>query len=159
MPEVVYLSYRISKDGVTPIPEKIEPILKAPKPENVSQLKSFLGMLNYYHRHLPNLASILEPMHLLLRKNVKWNWGSKQDTAFKSAKEHLCSANLLVHFDPHKPIVVSCDASPYGLGAVLAHVMEDGSEKPVAYASRTLSDAERKYSQIEKEGYWQLCSR
>ena len=151
-PEVTYLSYRINKNGVSPLPEKINAILKAPTPTNTTQVKSFLGMLNYYHRHLPNLAHLLEPLHLLLRKNTQWTWGTEQDKAFKNAKGTLCSASLLVHFDPLKPITLSCDASPYGLGAVLSHLMEDGTERPIAFASRTLANAERNFSQIEKEG-------
>ena len=124
---------------------------QSPTPTNTTQVKSFLGMLNYYHRHLPNLAHLLEPLHLL-RKNTQWTWGTEQDKAFKNAKETLCSASLLVHFDPLKPITLSCDASPYGLGAVLSHLMEDGTERPIAFASRTLANAESNYSQIEKEG-------
>ena len=151
-PEVTYLGFRINKEGITPIPERIQDLLKAPIPKDVTQVKSFLGMLNYYHRHLPNLAETLEPLHRLLRKNEKWVWGNEQTKAFEKVKEMLCSKNLLIHYDPNKPIVLSCDASPYGIGAVLAHVMPDGSERPIAYTSRTLASAERNYAQIEKEG-------
>ena len=68
------------------------------------------------------------------------------------SKELLTSADLLIHFDTDLPLVQACDASAYGIGAVLAHVMPDGTERSIAYASRTLSPAERNYSQIEKEG-------
>ena len=150
--EIVYLGFLINSEGVSPVKSKLNAILKLPAPTNMTQLKSFLGMLNYYHRHLPNLANVLEPLHLLLRKGASWNWGSKQDQSFNQAKQSLCSTGLLVHYDPQKPLVLSCDASPYGLGAVLDHILPDGSKKPIAYASRTLSTAERNYSQIEKEG-------
>ena len=76
----------------------------------------------------------------------------QQQVAFKAAKQMLCSATLLVHCDPEKPLILHCDTSPYGLGSVLAHTMQDGTERPTAYASRTLSAPERNYSQIEKEG-------
>ena len=152
LPKVIYCGFQVSKEGVAAVDEKIQPILKAPIPGNATQLKSFLGMINYYHRHLPNLAHLLEPLHELLRKNHTWKWETKQDQAFRQAKSLLTSSALLVHYDPNKPLLLSCDASPYGLGAVLAHTMEDGTERPIAYISRTLSNAERNYAQIEKEG-------
>ena len=87
-----------------------------------------------------------------MRKHTTWRWGTDQQNAFQNAKKLLCSSKLLIHYDPDKPLLLSCDASPYGLGAVLSHRMPDGSERPIAYTSRTLSNAERNYSQIEKEG-------
>ena len=150
--EVTYLGFRINKEGVTLIPERISDLQLAKTPQDVTQLKSFLGMVNYYHRHLPNLAHILEPLHLLLRKNTTWKWGKEQQNSFIKVKEILCSPNLLVHYDSEKPLILSCDASLYGLGAVLSHIMPDGSERPIAYTSRTLNPAERNYAQIEMEG-------
>ena len=150
-PEVTFLGYRVNKEGVTTVDEKIKPITDAPLPSNVTQLKSFLGMLNYYHKHLPGLATILEPLHRLLKKNSRWKWGEDQQNSFEKAKELLCSTEILVHYDPKKKLVIHCDASPYGIGAVLSHVMEDQTEKPIAYMSRTLNPAERNYSQIERE--------
>ncbi|CAB4019800.1 uncharacterized protein K02A2.6-like [Paramuricea clavata] len=108
-------------------------------------------MLNYYHRFLPNVATILEPLHRLLRQGTKWEWGEEQKAAFDYAKELLQSADLLIHFDPTKPLILATDASNYGVGAVLSHVFPDGTEKPIAYASRSLNAAERNYSTIEKE--------
>ena len=98
-----------------------------------------------------NLSSTLEPLHQLLRKDVCWKWGTEQQAAFEKAKNLLQSSDVLVHYDPEKELVVSCVASPYGVGAVLAHVMEDGSERPITYASRTLSTAERNYDHLDKE--------
>lgn len=83
---------------------------------------------------------------------MRWTWGPKEQAAFAEAKTALQDNSLLVHYDEKKPIVLACDASQYGLGAVLSHVMEGGKERPVAYASRTLTPAEKNYSQIEKEG-------
>ena len=148
---MVYLGFSISKDGAKPLEEKVKPIVDAPSPQNVTQLKSFLGMINYYHRHLPNMADTLEPLHILLRKDMKWKWEEQQEEAFRKAKSVLISPRLWVHFDPKKKVSLTCDASPYGLGAVLAHVEDDNSEKVIAYTSRTLSTAERNYSQIEKK--------
>ena len=77
--------------------------------------------------------------------------GKSQDKAFEAVKELLKSSRVLTHFDDHLPLVLSCDASPYGVGSVLSHRMEDGSERPVGFASQTLTKAERKYSQLDKE--------
>ena len=84
-------------------------------------------------------------------KDKKWIWGDKQKEAFRAAKEALQADSLLVHFDPMKPLVLACDASDYGIGAVLSHIMEDGQERPIAYTSRTLNAAEKRYSQLDKE--------
>ena len=108
-------------------------------------------MLNFYGKFIPNLSSILEPLNSLLRKDVVWKWEVEQQETFDKAKTQLQSSDVLVHYDPEKELVVSCDASPYGVGAVLSHVMEDGSERPVAYASCTLSTAERNYGHLDKE--------
>ena len=90
-------------------------------------------------------------MYKLLHKTSKWTWGRAQRDAFGEAKRLLQSDSLLVHFDENKPLILACDASPYGVGAVLSHVMEDKSERPIAYACRTLDVAEKGYSQLHKE--------
>ena len=152
LPSVEYLGYRISGNGIQPTEEKLRAIRDAPTPRDLSQLKSFLGLLNYYGKFLPHLSSTLAPLYKMLSKGQVWHWGREQEKAFCIAKSQLTSDTLLVHFDPTLQLALSCDASPYGLGAVLSHVCEDGSDKPIAYASRSLAPAEKKYSQLEKEG-------
>ena len=83
------------------------------------ELRSFLGLVNYYGKFLPNLASTAAPLYTLLWKNASWVWGEAQKAAFMGVKELLQSANLLVHFDPEQQLILACEASPYGLGAVL----------------------------------------
>ena len=93
----------------------------------------------------------MAPLYQLLQKDTEWTWGSSQVEAFTAAKAQLTSSNLLVHYSSERDLVLSCDASPYGVGAVLSHRMEDGEEKPVAFASRSLSAVEKRYSQLDKE--------
>ncbi len=149
---VSYLGHNINADGLHPMKEKIEAIQNAPRPRNVSELKAFLGLLTYYNKFLSKLSVVLFPLYRLLRKTTKWIWTQTQDQAFQKAKDLLTSAPLLVHYDPSKDLMLSFDASPYGVGAVLAHVDEDGNEQPIGYVSRTLTAAERNYAQMEREG-------
>ena len=97
------------------------------------------------------ISQVLSNLYDLLGKDKKWIWGDKQKEAFRAAKEALQADSLLIHFDPMKPLVLACDASDYGIGAVLSHIMEDGQERPIAYTSRTLNVAEKRYSQLDKE--------
>lgn len=149
--EVEYLGHKINSDGLHPTADKIKAIQEAPKPESVTELKSFLGLLSYYSKFLPNMSTTLAPLYSLLQKGNRWVWGRKQQEAFEAAKALLQSNTLLVHYDPKKELVLACDASPYGVGAVLSHRMADGTEKPIGFVSRTLAPAERNYSQLERE--------
>ena len=148
---VEYLGHTISKEGLHTSESKVQAILGAPAPKDVSELRSFLGLVNYYSKFLPDLASKLAPLYKLLQKTCKWKWGPKEQAALDHVKNLLRSSQVLVHFDDKLPLVLSCDASPYGLGAVLSHRMENGDERPICYASRTLSEAEKKYSHLDKE--------
>lgn len=149
--EISYCGHVIDKHGLQKSQEKIEAVLKAPKPENVSQLRSYLGLVNYYHKFLPNLASVLYPLNALLQTGAKWNWSKQCEKAFAETKRLITSDELLTHYDPSRPIRLACDASPYGIGAVLSHSMDNGAERPIAFASRSLSSAERNYAQIDRE--------
>ena len=150
--EVVYLGHRINKEGLQPTSDKVRAVREFPTPGKVATLKSFLGKLSFYSKFLLNMSGTLAPLYALLQKNTPWSSGRSQRTAFQAAKEALLSNSLLVHFDSNKDITLACDASPYWIGAVLAHWMPDGSERPIAFASTTLTPAERNYAQIEREG-------
>ena len=148
---VVYLGHRIYAEGPHLVSEKVDAVQDAPRPTNVSTLKAYLGLLSYYHRFLANLATLLAPLYVLHRSQCR-SWGEDQERAFQASKKLLLNSQLLVHFDPSLQIVVACDASPYGIGAVLSHRMLNGQEQPVGFVSQTLTFAEKNYSQIEKEG-------
>eukprot|EP00731_Ephydatia_muelleri_P012378 Em0006g1272a len=149
---VVYLGYKIDKNGIHPLAEKVEAVKNAPEPKNITELKSYLGLLTYYSRFLPRMATMLAQLYRLLQAKIPWNWTQKEKMAFENSKNLLLSAKVLVHFDPNKELILACDASSYGVGAVLSHKMSDGTDRPIAFASRTLSSAEKNYSQLEKEG-------
>lgn len=149
---VTYLGFVIDKYGLHPCESKLVAIRNAPVPENVTQLKAFLGLVNYYGRFVRNLSEILHPLYQLLKKDVQFKWTEKCDVAFVTVKNKLTSNDVLVHYNPALPLKLVVDASNYGVGAILCHIFDNKVEKPIAYASRSLSSAEQKYSQIEKEG-------
>ena len=150
--QIEYLGHRIDSQGLRPMENKVKAVKDAPRPTSVEQLRSYLGLLNHYAKFLPNLSQVLVPLYKLLKKDEKFIWKKEQEEAFEKSKNLLQSEALLVHYDSSRPLVLICDASPYGLGAVLAHKMMDGSERPIAYASRSLAKAEKQYAQLEKEG-------
>lgn len=147
---VTFCGHAIDRDGLHKTADKSQAITNAPKHENVTQLKSFLGLVNYYGKFLPDLATVLNPLHRLLHKGQQWKWGQSCEDAFRKVKELVTSEQVLTHYNPEKPIKLACDASAYGIGAVISHIIE-GHEKPVAFASRTLNPAEKNYAQIDKE--------
>ena len=140
----------ISAEGLKQSPTKVEAIVNMPSPKDVTDLRSFIGMVQYYSRFIQNLSNLLAPLHHLLKKGIKWSWTGKEQAAFQKVKSIL-QEDLLTHYNPTLPLVMASDSSSYRLGAVLSHEMPDGSERPIAYASRTLTEMEKKYAQIERE--------
>ena len=148
---VEYLGHRVDASGVSTTAKKVEAVKLAPAPKNQQELRSFLGLVHYYGKFIPNLASLLHPLNELLKKSKPWKWTPDCQKAFEAAKEKLSHAPVLAHYDAALPLRLAGDASAYGLGAVISHVYPDGTERPVGYASRTLTPSERNYSQLEKE--------
>ena len=148
---VEYLGHRIDKEGIHALPNKVDAIVNAPHPTNVQEVRSFLGLLNYYGKFIRNLATILHPLNQLLQTQHKWNWTGECSDAFQMAKDQLVSADVLTHYNPDLPIRMAADASAYGIGAVISHVLPDRGEKPISFASRTLTPTEKNYAQLEKE--------
>ena len=149
--EVAYLGFKITDKGILKTREKIEAISNARAPTNITEVRSFLGLVTFYGKFIPNLATIAAPLYTLMRKDVEFEWNAECKLAFNQLKDELCSDRFLTYYDRELPLKVVCDASPVGVGAVLAHVFPDGQEKPIAYASRTLTKSERNYSQLDKE--------
>lgn len=112
------MGYTIDSTGLKPTKQKLEAISNAPEPKDITQLRSYLGRLNFYRKFLVNAAVVLEPLNKLLRKGVPWKWNAERSQAFQKSKSLLLDA-CLIHFDPKLPIIVSADSSKYGLGAVL----------------------------------------
>ena len=135
--EVIYLWFKINKNSVTPINENIENIKATIELRNVSELKSFSALICYYPPLFQKLLVNFRALHAGLRKGVKWEWGKKQKTVFEKVKFLIHENDILVHYNLNKPLQLACGASTYGLGVVLSHIMTDGIEKPVSYASET----------------------
>ena len=155
-PEIEFCGHKISARGLHKDEKKIKAVVDAPPPTNVKELRSFLGLVNYYHKFIPQVADKLTPLYELTEKNSKWSWKPKHEEAFKLAKKEIASERVLTHYDNNLPIHVQTDASPKGISAVLSHII-DKTERPVMFISRSLRPAERNYPQIQKEAlaiYW-----
>ena len=145
------MGHVLSEKGLSPDYNKVRTISSLKAPTNIKELRSFLGMITYCAKFLPNFATITEPLRKLTKKDARWEWSTPQQTAFEKLKIVLSTADTLAYFNPKAETEVVTDASPYGLGAVIAQKQPCGNFKPVSYASRSLSSVERRYSQIERE--------
>lgn len=151
---VKYLGFIINESGISVDTDKVMAIKRMTDPKNVSELRSFLGMVNFYGKFIKNLSYHVDPLYKLLKKNTDWVWGKSEKQAFENIKQMLGNTKTLDHYDESKHLIVTCDASARGVGAVLAQRdagPAPGCERPVAFASRALTPAEQNYSQIHKE--------
>lgn len=148
--EVSYLGHIITDNGVKPNPEKTKAVENFPIPKCAKDIKSFLGLVSYYRRFIPNLSKTAKPLTNLLKKDIPFLWQNDQQLAFESLKSALTSAPILAYPDFTKPFVLTCDASNYAISAILSQG-PIGNDSPIAYASRTLNKAECNYSVTEKE--------
>jgi len=148
--DITYLGDRLSAAGIQPDPEKIRAIKEMPQPKEKTELQRALGLVNYVGRFIPNLSANTKALRSLLESGTEWRWEHEHVTEWDMLKNSLVREPVLKFFDPELPVKVSTDASKDGLGAVLLQ-KHDVAWFPVAYASRTMTEAERNYAQIEKE--------
>ncbi len=143
---VPYVGHLITAEGLKADPAKIEAVKSMPAPINKDGVRRFLGFVTYLSKFLPNLSEVDAPLRQLLKTDVKYVWQPAQQQAFDKLKDLCTQSPVLKFFDPSKSVEIFCDASSSGLGAVL---LQD--DHPVAFSSRSLTDTETRYSQIEKE--------
>lgn len=148
--ELKYLGYVVNSSGLLVDPEKVEAIVRIPPPKTVTEVRRIVGLASWYRRFVPNFSTLMSPLTNLTRKNVKFRWDDECENAFHTVKDHLIRAPVLSCPDFEKPFTIQCDASDYGLGAVLTQTLDD-KEHVICYLSRSLTKPERKYSTTEKE--------
>lgn len=150
MTELEFMGQLLSSRGIGPTESRVEAVVNAREPQNASEIRSFMGLVNFSARFLPNLSTVADPLRKLTRKGVPFEWGNEQQRSFNELKNLLANAKTLAYFDKDAETQLITDASPVGLGAVLVQA-KDGNRRVVAYASRSLTNVERRYSQTEKE--------
>ena len=148
--EVKFLGELVSEQGIKPDPQKVSAIKDMPPPSSKKDLKRFMGMIAYLGKFIVNLSETTAPLRKLLENDTEWTFDKPQQEAFNTLKDLVTKAPVLKYFDPKLPTRISSDASKSGLGATLEQC-HDGTWHPVAYASRSLTSAERNYCQLEKE--------
>lgn len=149
--ETSFLGHVVNGNGVSPDPQKTKAIRNLSRPKDITETRRFLGMLNQLSKFSPHLAERTKPIRELLSTKRHWHWGPSQEKAFTQLKENLCTETCLALYEPHRETIVSADASAYGIGGVLRQKQCDGSLKPIAYVSRSMTECEQRYAQIEKE--------
>lgn len=153
-PSLKYLGFVVDQGGLRTNPEKVAAMINYPIPRTATEVKRFLGLCSWYRRFISHFSSIVAPLNALLsgkRKKQQIEWNQEADKAFIKIKEALTSAPVLVSPDFSRKFVIQCDASDVGVGAVLTQTLEDDEEHVIAFASRSLSKAERVYTTTEKE--------
>ena len=160
MSKLAFMGHILSARGISPSEAKVKSVIEAREAKTVSEVKSFLGLVTYSSRYIPDFSTVSEPLRRLTRKNASFHWGSEQQESFDKLKLLLSNAETLGYYDVNAETQVISDASPVGLGAVLVQ-KQNNEHRVIVYASRSLSDIERRYSQTEKEalGLVWACER
>lgn len=154
--KVTFMGHELSAQGIMPMQEKISAVKSFRRPETAEEVRSFLGLANYVGKFIPNLSSISTPLRDMTRKGVRFRWTKETDKAFEAVKRALCNPKHLGFYNPNSKTTLIVDASGTGLGAVLIQ-SDNGKQRVISYASKSLSKAERKYSVLDMEAmaiYW-----
>ena len=144
--EVVYCGTKLSAEGIQADSSKVEAILSMPDPENKKDIQRLLGMVKYLSPFIPNKVQVTKPLRILMKEGTVWSWNKAQNNALGAIKNILSSKIMLTDYDETKPVVIEADAIHSGLGACL---LQNG--QPISYASRSLTETEQRWAQIEKE--------
>ncbi|MFZ1075317.1 MAG: reverse transcriptase family protein [Minisyncoccia bacterium] len=148
---VDFVGHTVSSQGVSPLQSNIEAITKLETPDSTKRVRSFLGAANFYRKFIPHFSDIAEPLVSLTRKDAEFIWNPAHQQAFEKLRAALGSTDILAHFDSDMPTLLTTDASGIALAAYLSEIHRYGTERTVAFASRTLSPTERAYSTSERE--------
>ena len=151
VPNINVFGHIVSSQGIQPDQAKITAITTAPKPKCAAEVRSFLGLTNYCSRYIQNYSSITYPLRQLTKANAQFHWTEQHEAAFNKLKTALSNSPVLAHFSLTSPTRLVTDASPWAVGAILLQQQPDMSYRPIAYGSRSLSQTEMKYAQIERE--------
>ena len=143
---IKFLGHAVTSVGLKPDPEKVKAIRDMKEPSHITELREFIGLVQYLAKFLPNLSDVTEPLRNLTKQDVKWQWSDKESKAFNKTKELLTKEPVLRYYDPKEQLEIQCDASDIGLGAVL---LQNG--QPMAYSSHALTETEQRYAPIQKE--------
>ncbi|XP_050528243.1 uncharacterized protein K02A2.6-like [Daktulosphaira vitifoliae] len=146
MNEVKFLGFLFNENGMRPDPVRIKAINELQDPTNKTELQRILGMVNYLRDFIPNLSNIISPLRLLLKKDKIWCWNDIHSNVLKKIKNLIGNATTLVNFDPSEKVEIQCDASQDAIGCCLLQ-----NKSPVCFLSRSLTETEKEYAQIEKE--------
>ena len=150
MTKVVFMGVVLTRHGIGPTKEKVRAVVKASQPQSPSEVRSFLGLVGFSARFIPDFSTTADPLRKIARQGESFIWGEEQEKSFQKLKRRIARAPVLAYFDKEAHTQIIADASPVGLGAVLIQE-RNGERRAICYASRTLSNVERRYSQTERE--------